>query len=78
MKKIYKKLTKEQKARGVIFSSCLSAYRTEMLDDNIHEVLKTEDDITRDKKIGLLLDDKMFNSYTGTVKCPWKFNIVRR
>lgn len=39
MEKIYKKLTKEQIKRGVIFSSCLSTQRTEQEGDNIHEVL---------------------------------------
>lgn len=70
MKKIYKKLTKEQKERDVIFSSCLSEYREEMDDDTIHEVRKTDED--GDIIIKRLLNDKFFNA------SHYKYNIVRR
>tara|TARA_R100000963_G_C4541508_1_gene38429 strand:+ start:90 stop:380 length:291 start_codon:yes stop_codon:yes gene_type:complete len=46
MQKIYKKLTKDQLERKVIFSSCLSLSRTEEKDDNIHEVFQKEKDHT--------------------------------
>ena len=67
--KVYKKLSEEQKARGVLFSSCLSKYRTEVTGDNIHEVLKNSEDI--DEHIRRLKDDKFFNNSS------WKFNIIR-
>lgn len=70
-KKIYKKLTKEQKERGVIFSSTLSKYREEMENDIIHEVFKTEEDIN--EHINRLLDDKFFNSLD-----MYRYNIIRR
>ena len=70
MKKIYKKLTEEQKSRGVIFSSCLSVHRTEQLTDTIHEVFKTDEE--KSEKIRRLLDDKFFN------ESHFKFNIVRQ
>ena len=38
MKKLYRKLTKQQKARGVIFSSCLSSETVEQENDKIHEI----------------------------------------
>ena len=41
MKKIYKKLTKEQKARGVIFSSCLNTEGTVTLEWDIFETDKS-------------------------------------
>lgn len=69
MKKIYKKLTNEQKAKGVIFSSCLSVGRTELETDTIHEVLNTNEN--KELIIRRLKDDKFFNS------SPWKFNIIR-
>ena len=70
MKKIYKKLTKEQKERGIIFSSCLSEYREEMQNDTIQEVENGQDDAT--EVIARLLNDKFFN------KSHFKYNIVRR
>lgn len=70
MKKVYKKLSKEQYNRGVIFSSCLSTYREELLDDTIHEVFK--DDLDINTHIDRLLDDSFFN------KSQFNFNIIRR
>ena len=71
MKKIYKKLTEDQKKRGVIFSSTLSEYTEECLIDNIHEVLKTDDD--NNKTIDRLMDDSFFNASP-----IYKFNIIRQ
>lgn len=69
MKKIYKKLTKEQKERGVIFSSCLSKHKEEMQDDTIHEVLKTDKD--KYDQIRRLKNDSFFNNST------FVYNIIR-
>lgn len=69
MKKVYKKLTEEQIKRGVIFSSCLSEYRTELTTDTIHEVFKT--DLNKSEQMNRLTDDKFFNS------SHWNFNIIR-
>ena len=71
MRKVYKKLTKDQKERGVIFSSCLSVSRTELINDTIHEVFKTDDPVDRDNKIRRLKDDRFFNA------SHWKYNIIR-
>ena len=38
MQKLYRKLTKDQKSRNVIFSSCLSSKTVEQENDNIHEI----------------------------------------
>jgi len=70
MRKIYRKLLKEQVARGVVFSSCLSKHTTEMSDDRIHEVFSTDED--RESRTARLLDDKFFDAST------FKYNIVRR
>ena len=74
MRKIYKELTKEQKERGVIFSSTLSKQKTEQPQDIIHEV--TNENLHAcspgKNKIDLLLDDKWFT------QSPWKYNIIRR
>ena len=70
MRKVYKKLTEEQIKRGVVFSSCLSEFRTEMAKDTIHEVFKKDSD--RYEQINRLTDDKFFNS------SHWKFNIIRQ
>ena len=71
MRKVYRKLTKDQVERGVIFSSTLSSATTEQEEDIIHEV--TEDmNIAQPEKISLLLDDKFFND------SPLSYNIIRR
>ena len=75
MKKIYRKLTKDQRERKVYFSSALSTQKTELSGDTIHEI--TEQDYidnpteaeAREKR---LLDDRWFND------SPWKYNIIRR
>lgn len=85
MNKIYKKLTKDQISRNVIFSSCLSIGRTEREKDTIHEVFKINEDNYKDKplyelkeaweeqqkEISRLKNDKFFNN------SHWKFNIIR-
>ena len=70
MKKIYKKLTKEQTTRGVIFSSCLSTATTEQNNDTVHEVLHGDSD--QETVINRLLNDSFFDN------SPYKYNIVRR
>ena len=70
MRKIYKELTKEQKERGVVFSSTLSKYTTEVSGDTIHEVFDDTED--RETVIMRLLDDSFFNG------SPWKYNIIRQ
>lgn len=70
MRKIYKKLTKDQRERGVVFSSTLSRATTELVGDTIHEV--KSDDPERYDKIRRLKDDKFFNG------SPWKYNIIRQ
>ena len=72
MKKIYKKLTKEQLDRNVIFSSTFSKHRTEQSDDTCHE-LTGEWNAENERSEGLLLDDTFFNSCES-----YNFNIVRR
>lgn len=67
MIKIYRKLTKDQKERGVIFSSCLSPTKYE--NGTIHEVKK--DDPDKENKICNLKDDKFFNG------SQFKYNIIR-
>jgi len=67
MKKIYKKLTKEQRERGVIFTSSLSESTSE--GGVIHEVLANDDD--RNETIARLKNDKFFN------RSHWKYNVIR-
>tara|TARA_R100001086_G_C11802431_1_gene249237 strand:+ start:686 stop:880 length:195 start_codon:yes stop_codon:yes gene_type:complete len=64
MRKVYKKLTKEQKDKGVIFSSELIGSET------IHEVKETDDN--QELTIRRLLDDSFFN------KSPYSHNEVRK
>ena len=70
MRKIYRKLTAEQKGRGVVFSSCLSEHTQEMEEDRVHEVFLTDED--REDQITRFLDDTFFNA------SHYKYNIVRR
>ena len=70
MRKIYKKLTQEQKNRSVVFSSCLSESKTEQPNDNRHEIIKG--DLNAVETLNRLLDDKFFNS------SHWNFNIIRK
>jgi len=69
VKKLYRVLTKDQRDRGIIFSSCLSPYTFEELSGTIHEVHK--DDLDKWEKINRLKDDKFFN------RSHFKYNIIR-
>ena len=69
MRKIYKDLTKGQRERGIVFSSTLSRYTTELTTDVMHEVHK--DDPDKWNTIARLKDDSFFND------SPWKYNIIR-
>jgi len=70
VRKVYKQLTEEQQKRGVIFSSCLSECRTELINDTIHEVLKNEGN--KNEKINRLSNDSFFNN------SHFKYNIIRQ
>ena len=70
MRKIYKSLTADQKERGIIFSSTLSRYTTELTTDVMHEV--HHDDPDKWNKISNLKNDSFFND------SPWKYNIIRQ
>ncbi len=67
--KVYRKLSKEQKNKGVILSSCLSVAKFETHDSTIHEVFNN--DTEKEEKIRRLKDDKFFN------ESHFKFNIIR-
>lgn len=69
MKKVFKALTQAQEEQGVIFTSCLSKYRTEQPGDTVHIVKNT--DVDKYEKITRLKDDSFFNA------SPFKFNIIR-
>jgi len=70
MQKIYRKLTKNQIERGIIFTSCLSETKSDEYGDaTIHEVFKDADDIP--ETIRRLKDDKFFNN------SQWSYNIIR-
>ena len=71
MKKVYKKLTEEQKSRGVVFSSCLSEFRTEQSKDTTHEVWFGIEEEQKEKQIKRLKNDKFFK------QSHFKFNIIR-
>jgi hypothetical protein len=84
--KIYKKLSKDQINKGVLFSSCLSPFRFETKDSTTHEVFKINKEDFKDKPtyelikaqeeqaehIKRLKDDKFFN------ESNFKFNIIRQ
>lgn len=70
MRKKYLRLTKEQKARGVFFSSVLVPRPGYGLDMQVHEIMHGESGA--DEKMRRLLDDKFFNGG------PYLYNLVRR
>jgi hypothetical protein len=70
MKKVQKKLSKEQIKKGIIFTSTLSKTTTEQDEDTTHEVLKSH--IDKEARIDRLLNDSFFN------RSPWNFNIIRQ
>jgi hypothetical protein len=69
MIKIYKKLTEEQKNRGVVFTSTLSVSKEELAGDLTHEVMDNDKD--KNETITRLKDDRFFNG------SKWKYNIIR-
>jgi len=68
--KVYKELTKDQKARGVIFSSTLSVNKTEGKDGVMHEIVEGQPD--EGVQRARLLDDSFFND------SHFNYNVVRR
>lgn len=70
LKKSYRKLTPEQRRRGVIFSSQLYGKRIGLGKE--HEVFKGDEDA--DIKIERLKDDKFFVDRMS----PYQENIIRR
>ena len=74
MKKIFLKLTKDQRERKVYFSSTLSTEKFETSDATRHEITTAEylkDWKEAEKKESRLRDDKFFNN------SHFKFNIIR-
>lgn len=69
MKNIYRKLTKEQEQRGVIFSSTLSNETKEQIGDTTHEVFNKDE--FKIVKIDRLKKADFFNEYK-------KYNIIRK
>ena len=69
MKKIYLKLTEEQKKEGIIFMSTLSKYKVEQEGDTTHIIYS---DNRNNNKKHLLLDDKFFDN------SPFNYNIIRK
>jgi len=75
MKKIYLPLLKEQKQRGVYFSSTLSPYRFEALDTTRHEITNKQyqDNYKEAEQTEQRLkDDSFFNN------SHFNFNIIRQ
>ena len=70
MRKLFKKLTADQKARGVIFSSTLSNHTIEHAEDTIHEVFK--DDPNKYETIRNLKDIEFFKD------SMWDYCIERK
>ena len=68
MKNIYRKLTKDQKERGVIFSSVLAKEINKYEEDMVHEVF--EDTYNKELVIKRLSDAKFFSE-------SYKYNIIR-
>jgi len=60
MIKIYKKLSNEQVKRGIIFTSTLSASKTEQEDDLTHEVKSNQNNCMT--TIERLKNDSFFNN----------------
>lgn len=72
MKKIYLKLTKIQKARGIVFTSTLSKCTTEQPGDLTHCVYKSWSKEEQKRVIKNLLNDSFFDD------SPWEYNIIRK
>ena len=72
MKKIYLKLTKIQKEKGIVFTSTLSKSTTEQPGDLTHCVYANWDKEEQKRVIKNLLDDDFFNDSS------WEYNIIRK
>lgn len=70
MKKVFLRLTPEQRERGVVFSSTLSKCKTEQPEDLTHEVFAGDKD--KDRLINNYMEDSFFDD------SPWKYNVIRR
>ena len=70
MRNKYLKLTKDQKDRGVIFSSQLKDSTNNVANGELHEVFSTDEDKT--EKISRLSDASFFEG------SPWNVNVVRQ
>ena len=70
MKKVYRRLTKDQVERGVVFSSTLSRFSVESEGDLVKEVFADTDD--KERIIRNLKDDSFFDG------SPWRYNIIRK
>lgn len=75
VRKIYRKLTKDQIDRGVVFSSTLSPYPTDdLMGLTTHEVTMQDfkdDRLEAEEEIRRLKDDSFFN------RSHFKYNIIR-
>ena len=71
MQKVYRTLTSDQRKRGVIFSSTLSAMKIEQPENTVHEVYA--DDCNKEIEIENLKNDSFFDDNL----CGWKYNIIR-
>jgi hypothetical protein len=69
MKKIYKKLSKERREKGIMFTSTLSNSKTEQEEDSVAIVYAKDDEI--EERIRRLKNDKFFD------ESPWEYNIIR-
>ena len=71
VQKVYLKLTKDQKLKGIIFSSTLSVNRNLSGNETTHNILCSMPIEQQKREIGYLKDDKFFR------KSPYKYNIIR-
>jgi len=72
MKKLYKKLTNDQKNRGIIFSSTLSKETIEQEEDTMHEISTDKNSQAQKETRERLLNDSFFNN------SPYNYNIIRK
>lgn len=75
VRKIYRKLTKEQKERGVVFASTLSTTTSDDVEGRTtHEITREEwreNEKEARQKMQRLKDDKFFN------RSHFRYNIIR-
>lgn len=74
MRKVYRKLTKEQKDRGIIFSSELVKTPEQERGDEheVYEAKNPEEEKENEEKVARLKDDKMFRDGY------FNYNIIRQ